>query len=157
MGTTAFAAVGQGDRVSVAWLGDSRAYVVGPYGAGPLTADANQAGERMLDWHRGLAPTWEGLGFALVRYVGHFDDLGQAAPLAPAHTSLLLRPDERLLLCSDGITDYVGDNQAEVCAIFSAEAERGEPEEVARRLVELANRGGGGDNATVIVAAPAAA
>lgn len=152
MGTTAVVAVGQGNRINIGWLGDSRAFVIGPYGAGMLTADANQAGERMLDWHRGQSATWDGTGFALVRYVGHFDDLGHAEPLPASHTSLVLLPGERLVLCSDGITDYIADSQAEVAAVLGTRAASGEPDDIARTLVDLANKGGGGDNATVIVA-----
>jgi serine/threonine protein phosphatase PrpC len=156
MGTTAIVAIAQGNRVSLGWLGDSRAFVVGPYGASQLTADANQAGERMVDWHRGLSPTFDATGFALVRYVGHFDELGHAEPLPALHAQLLLLPDERLVLCSDGITDYIADSQAEVSGVLASEVsdETLDPDEVARKLVDLANRGGGGDNATVIVAAP---
>jgi protein phosphatase len=152
MGTTAVVAVAQGNLVSIAWLGDSRAFVVGPYGASQLTADANQAGERMIEWFNGSVPTFDATGFALVRYVGHFDDEGNAEPLGALHTSLVLLPGERLVVCSDGISDYVADSQAEVCAVIGGEVANADPDDAARRLIELANRGGGGDNATVIVA-----
>lgn len=155
MGTTTVIAVAQGNHVSLGWLGDSRAYVVGQYGASQLTADANQAGERMVDWHRGLAPGFDATGFALVRYIGHFDELGHPEPLPALHGALTLLPDERLLLCSDGITDYIADSQAEVASVIGAQSLLGDCDEVARALVELANRGGGGDNATAIVVSPA--
>jgi serine/threonine protein phosphatase PrpC len=152
MGTTAVVAVGQGNRVTIGWLGDSRAYVVGPYGAGQLTADANQAGERMVDWHRGHAPSFDATGFALVRYVGHFDELGRAEPIPPLITSVQLMPGERLVICSDGVTDYAAGNQGEAAQVIARVAGTGDPEDGARTLIELANRGGGGDNATAIVA-----
>jgi len=155
MGTTSVVAVAQGNRVSIAWLGDSRAYLVGPYGASALTADANQAAERMVDCHHGVAPSFDATGFALVRYIGHFDELGRAEPLPALHTSLTVLPGERLVLCSDGITDYIAENPARAASVLGANANAGDPDECARGLVDLANRGGGGDNATCIVASPA--
>lgn len=152
MGSTAVVAVARGNRVSIAWLGDSRAYVVGAYGASQLTADANQAGERLVDWQRGQLGSFDATGFALVRYVGHFDESGRAEPLPPYHTEIVLLPDERLVICSDGITDYVGNTQADVAAVFTEQADGRDPDDSACALVALANRGGGGDNCTAVVA-----
>ena len=153
MGTTCVAAISRGNRVSIATLGDSRAYLVGPYGASLLTADQNQAAERLRAWHRGLEPTWEPGGFALVGYLGHFNEGGRPEALIPAHTSITLLPGERLVLCSDGITDYIGDCHPEVSVRLGQRAVGGTPDEAARGLIDLANRGGGGDNATVVVVA----
>jgi serine/threonine protein phosphatase PrpC len=154
MGSTAVVAVAQGNRVSYAWLGDSRIYLLGPYGASQLTADANQAGERFVEWHLGRMSSWDASGFALVRYLGHFDEAGHAEPLPPAMGSVLLLPHERLLLCTDGITDYIADNAADAADVVLRAGIAGDVDDCARRLVELANRGGGGDNATVVIAAP---
>lgn len=156
MGTTAIVGIGVGNRVSIGWLGDSRAYVVGPYGAAQLTADLNQAGERVVDWVEGKGPPWDGGGFALVGYVGHFDELGAAVPLGCHHTSIVLHADERLVMCSDGVTDYAGEGPADAARALSEIAAHGDPEEAARRLIDAANRGGGGDNATAIVVTPGA-
>ncbi len=153
MGSTAVVAVGQGNRISLAWLGDSRAYVVGKYGAAQLTADANQAGERIVDWQRGQLAQFDATGFALVRYIGHFNESGQAEPIPPLHTEIVLLPGERLVMCSDGVTDYCATGPAEVARVFTDVVLRADVDSVARALVELANRGGGGDNATAIVAA----
>ncbi len=152
MGTTCTVAVVSGSWVSLAWLGDSRAYLVGPYGASIVTGDENQAGERMRSWHLGLTDAWDPAGYALVGYIGHFDERLRPEGLAAHHTSFHLLPDERLVLCSDGVSDYVGDSHPEVAAAIAATVERTEPEMAARALVDLANRGGGGDNASCIVA-----
>jgi protein phosphatase len=56
-----------------------------------------------------------------------------------------LRPLDRLLLCSDGITGY-----AELTAI-NAVITNTDGENPAADLIELANKGGGGDNSTAIV------
>ena len=56
-----------------------------------------------------------------------------------------LRPGDRLLLCSDGVSSMIDDE-----AIASALGE-GTPEEAAWGLVERANQAGGLDNATALV------
>jgi serine/threonine protein phosphatase PrpC len=135
MGSTAVVAVAQGNRISIAWLGDSRAYVVGKYGASQLTADANQAGERIVDWQRGILPQFDATGFALVRYIGHFDEAGEAEPIPPLHTELVLLPGERLVMCSDGVTDYCATGPAEVARVFTDVVPRSDVDSVARALV----------------------
>ncbi|MCB9694771.1 MAG: protein phosphatase 2C domain-containing protein [Alphaproteobacteria bacterium] len=152
MGTTAVVALVFGNRVWLAWLGDSRAYLCGGYGASLLTFDENQASERLRAWHLGFLDRWDPSGFALIGYLGHFDEMARAEALPAHHTSFTLCPGERLVLCSDGVTDYLGDTHPEA-ALFVADAVRdSDPFEAARNLVAQANRGGGGDNITAITA-----
>jgi protein phosphatase len=63
-----------------------------------------------------------------------------------------LLPGESLVICSDGITDYVAHGEATVAAIIGSVVRSLSAQDAATQLVEMANRGGGGDNATVIVA-----
>ncbi|MBX2802634.1 MAG: protein phosphatase 2C domain-containing protein [Myxococcales bacterium] len=152
MGTTCTVAVVHGNWVSLAWLGDSRSYLVGPYGASLLTADENQAGERLRAWHLNYIDSWDPAGFALVGYLGHFNDMMRPEALSAHHTSFTLLAGESLAICSDGVTDYVGDTHPEVASILAAVGSVDDPDEAARQLVGLANRGGGGDNATCLIA-----
>lgn len=152
MGTTCTVAVVHGNWVSIAWLGDSRAYIVGPYGASLLTSDENQASERLRAWHLGYVDTWDPAGFALVGYLGHFSDMMRPEALSAHHTSFTLLQGERLLICSDGVTDYLGEAHPEVTSILTDLAMQDDPDEASRDLVTRANRGGGGDNATCVVA-----
>ncbi|MEM6925689.1 MAG: protein phosphatase 2C domain-containing protein [Myxococcota bacterium] len=152
MGTTCTAAVVHGNWVSLAWLGDSRAYLVGPYGASLVTADENQAGERLRAWHLSFLEDWDPAGFALVGYLGHFDELVRPEALSAHHTAFTMLPGERLLICSDGITDYLAETHPEVSHLLSHVVIEHDPEESCRELVSLANRGGGGDNATALIA-----
>lgn len=152
MGTTCTVAVAHGSWVQLAWLGDSRAYLVGPYGASLITADENQAGERLKAWHLGFLDAWDPAGFALVGYLGHFNDLIRPEALSAHHTAFTLLPGEHLVICSDGISDYVGETHPEVAAVMAREVGGDDPDEAARRLVGLANRGGGGDNASCVIA-----
>ncbi len=59
------------------------------------------------------------------------------------------QPGDRLLLCTDGLSGVVSD--ASIREVLATEPD---PEHAARRLVELALRGGGPDNVTCIVADP---
>jgi serine/threonine protein phosphatase PrpC len=61
-------------------------------------------------------------------------------------TTHAARPGDRLLLCSDGLTDLVGDT-ALAAALAIPSRER-----CPERLVELALAAGGRDNVSVIVA-----
>ncbi|MBN2797795.1 MAG: protein phosphatase 2C domain-containing protein [Deltaproteobacteria bacterium] len=151
MGTTAIVAMFHGNDVQIATLGDSRVYLVGPYGASLITADQNQAGERIKSWMRGEFSWWDPSGSALVGYIGHFDEWHRPAALPPVFTRLRLLPGERLFMSSDGITDYVGHAHPEVVRAIE-EGLAGRPvDEAAREMVNRANRGGGGDNLTATV------
>jgi serine/threonine protein phosphatase PrpC len=152
MGSTCTVAVVHGNWVSLAWLGDSRAYVVGPYGASLITADENQAAERLRAWHLGFLDAWDPSGFALVGYLGHFSDMMRPEALSAHHAAFTMLPGESLVMCSDGVTDYIGETHAEVAGIISRIVGSYEPEAACRELVALANGGGGGDNATGVIA-----
>lgn len=152
MGSTAVVALIYGNRVWLAWLGDSRAYLVGGYGASLLTFDENQASERLRAWHLNFLDRWDPAGFALIGYLGHFDEMTRAEALPAHHTSFTLVPGERLVLCSDGVTDYIGDAHPVVSARVAQCCSAAEPFDCARALVAAANAGGGGDNITTVVA-----
>lgn len=152
MGTTVVTAVVRGNRAALAWLGDSRAYLVGPYGPAQLTADQNQAGERFTAWVGEQERNWDPNGFALVGYLGHFDGLGQPDALPPSHAAFTLLPGERLLLCTDGVTDYIGEQPPDVAALIADCLTEEHIDDAACELIRAANRGGGGDNITAVVA-----
>lgn len=151
MGTTVVVVHARGNRLHLAWLGDSRAYVVGPWGAGLLTADDNVSGESFGRWCSGTARAWHPDGHALVRYLGHFDDRDAPSAFRPHHASLVLRRDERLVILTDGITDYIAHDEASLAARIAATASEGTVDEACRALVGLANAAGGGDNATAVI------
>ena len=64
----------------------------------------------------------------------------------PALERLEARLGDRLLLCSDGLSDYV--DEAEIAASLAV----GSRERSAERLLELALAAGGRDNVSVVVA-----
>jgi protein phosphatase len=71
----------------------------------------------------------------------------QGRPLDPSLTVLTPRPGDRYLLCSDGLSDVVGDD-----ALARAMTVHSEPDRCAKELVALALAAGGPDNITAIVA-----
>lgn len=57
-----------------------------------------------------------------------------------------LRPGDRLLICSDGLTNMLSDD-----TIASALRRHADPQQAADTLVDMANQAGGDDNITVVV------
>ncbi|HET9947856.1 MAG TPA: protein phosphatase 2C domain-containing protein [Longimicrobiales bacterium] len=141
MGTTATLAGIRADRVHVAQVGDSRAYLVRNGTARRLTRDQSLVQE-MID--SGVLSEDEARSVARNRIL---QALGPAPSVRPALGSHELRPGDRLLVCSDGLPRVVSDD--EIAKVVS-----GAPDERAacERLVALANERGGPDNVTVLVA-----
>jgi len=73
--------------------------------------------------------------------------LGLGPELDVDQIEIQLEAGDRLLVCSDGLTNMLDDDT------IAAHLGSGAPEEVAWNLVEAANRAGGHDNITVVVVA----
>jgi serine/threonine protein phosphatase PrpC len=146
MGTTltAMALVGGEDGADVlalANVGDSRAYVLSDGGLIQVTDDHSLAEERMRHGEMTEAE-------AAVHPQRHIltRALGVSSEVETDMWELHLRSGDRVLLCSDGLTNEVGmDEMTDVLVSVR------DPEEAAQRLVEVANEHGGSDNITVIV------
>ena len=123
--TTIVAAVIRADEAIIANLGDSRAYLIRDGICRQLTEDHSGAMEH-----------------AITRFAG--DPRG----IQPDIYVESLRPDDRLLLCSDGLTRHV--TPEEIASTTTGEDVR----VAASALVDLANARGGQDNVTVVVHAP---
>lgn len=153
MGTTVVLGLIVGDQLHIATLGDSRAYLVGACGAGVLTGDQNLRLEWLRSWQGDRPIELHGDGNMLTGFVGHFDDQGHPSSHLPVvHRHLTLLPGETLLLCSDGFTDYAATTPSELSRLIEAAAARDDLHDGCRELVQWANRGGGGDNITVMMA-----
>ena len=123
--TTIVAAVVRADEAIIANLGDSRAYLIRDGSCRQLTED-----------HSG------DLEHAITRFAG--DPRG----IQPDIFVESLRADDRLLLCSDGLTRHV--RPEEIASAVGGEDVRA----AASALVDLANARGGEDNVTVLLHAP---
>lgn len=142
-GTTLTAAFSIGRALFVGHVGDSRGYLFRDGQLLRLTRDHTVA-QRLVD--QGQIDPMEAathrLRNVLTRSLGHKD-----APVQPDVTRAVLNDDDRLLVCSDGLTDMLTDDV--IAQILGSELP---PAAVCRALVDLANQAGGRDNVTVAVA-----
>jgi protein phosphatase len=142
MGTTLTAAIVAGDRAHLVHVGDSRAYLLRAGALRQLTEDHTlvnrmlKAGE-ITEREAAVHPHRNVILRAL----------GQDPDVAIDEQDVGLIEGDRLLLCSDGLTVMVPEDQLQ--AILEATAAA--PQEAAERLVRAANGAGGIDNITVVV------
>src|SRR5262249_48759882 len=126
------------DALIVAHAGDSRAYLFRGGELRRLTRD-HTLGQQLADRDPAAAAR---LSHVLTRCIG-----GPDPGCEPDVARHRLADGDRLLRCTDGLTDRVDD------ASIARELGRGtSSDEVCRALVERALDGGGRDNVTVVVA-----
>ena len=141
MGTTLTAALVEGDEVSFAHVGDSRAYVYRDGELRLLTSDHSLVEElrrqgRLTDEQAEDHPQRSIITRAL----------GPEAEVEVDTLTFSARPGDVFVLCSDGLTTMLKDERiAEVIETASS------LDEAAKRLVDEANEAGGRDNITVVV------
>lgn len=142
MGTTCTAAIVCSDRLAVAQVGDSRAYLLRQGQLRTLTRDQTLA-EELVD--KGVLKPQEVDRFPLRHVLARA--LGIEPHVEPVMTNLDLVEGDRLLLCSDGLHGAVsGETIHDVLRTSS------DVSEASSRLVEAALAAGGPDNVTVVVA-----
>jgi serine/threonine protein phosphatase PrpC len=141
MGATINAAWIDGMRLSIAHVGDSRAYLLRSGSLQQLTSDHSLVAEQV---RRGILTPAEAersdMQSVLLRALGAHPDIEVDSE---EHT---LFSSDVLLLCSDGLTRMV--TEPEIAGTLQAEPD---PTKASERLVELANEQGGADNVTAIV------
>jgi PPM family protein phosphatase len=121
-------------------VGDSRAYLLRDRKLRRLTRDQTM-GEYLMENYQLTASEAERGGYnnVLSSAIG-------AADMTPAVHRVELEEGDVLLLCTDGLTKHVSEEQAQ-----SVLMKHGGPEPSCRELVDLALAGGGVDNVTAIV------
>ena len=142
MGTTCTAAIVLPDRLIVAQVGDSRAYLLRDGHLRLLTRDQTMADQ--LVEAGALRP--EDVSHYPYRHV-LLQAVGTQSTIRPTQSEVRLRRGDRILLCSDGLHGPVPDH--EIAEILGAAADISD---VARELIQAALAAGGPDNVTVIVA-----
>lgn len=142
MGSTLVAVLIEGDRAYVATIGDSRAYVL--RGDTLLRLTKDQTYLQMLIDHRVLTPP-EIERFPHKNVI--LQAVGRTKALRIPIKQWALRRNDLILLCSDGLTGEIGDD--EVRAILRAAPSL---DDATRSLVAAANARGGHDNITVVLA-----
>lgn len=142
MGTTLTAAWVEGEGAVIAQVGDSRAYLFRGGHLKQLTKDQSLVGKLIED---GIISEEEAERIAGKNII--LQALGSEEPLEVVAERVRLQPGDLLLLCTDGLSTVVSNKEIE------EDLRRGgAPAEVAQRLIALAEKRGGPDNITVIVA-----
>ena len=141
MGTTMTACVLQGDKIAIAHVGDSRAYLLHAGKLQQLTRDHSWVADmveqgQLTEEEARVHPNRSVITRAL----------GSDPHMQPDLYEVTASEGDRLLLCSDGLTGMVedGDIQAMLARIR-------DPQRCAAALVNEAIAHGGADNITVIV------
>ncbi|MDS0133023.1 MULTISPECIES: PP2C family protein-serine/threonine phosphatase [unclassified Amycolatopsis] len=140
MGTTLTAVLFAGTRLGLVHVGDSRAYLLRGGQFAQITRDDSFVNE-LLEQGR-ITPEEAAVhpqrSLLLKALTGH--------EVEPSLTVREARAGDRYLICSDGLSGMVSDETlAEAVQIP-------DPQQCADRMIELALKGGGTDNVTVIIA-----
>jgi serine/threonine protein phosphatase PrpC len=143
MSTTVVLALCRPDRLHIAHVGDSRAYLIHGDAMRQLTEDHSVAAE-MIRAGR-LTPS-----AARRHRARHLITrcLGSPDSAEPELLSLPWSRGSYLLLCSDGLTDMVHDEEIKEVVLSGGAQVQASCE----RLVDIANTHGGADNITVVLA-----
>jgi serine/threonine protein phosphatase PrpC len=141
MGTTLTALLFSATQAVLAHVGDCRAYLLRGDGLTQLTRDDTYV-QLLVDQ-----------GVITAEQAAHHPRRAvvtqalQGEPVTPAYTALTPEKGDRWLLCSDGLSTVVPFG-----AVDEAVRTIADPHACARHLLDLALRGGGPDNVTVVVA-----
>ena len=141
IGATVVALLIEGDRGTLAWAGDSRAYRLRRGRLERLTRDHSLVQELVDRGEISEAEAeWHPRRNVVTRAVG----AGEA--VEPAFAELAFEEGEVVLLCSDGLTRCVPD--AEIAALLAGAED---PGRACRALVEAALAAGAPDNVSAVV------
>jgi serine/threonine protein phosphatase PrpC len=131
--------------IALAHVGDSRAYLIRDRCISPLTTDHSfvqrLVSEGRISHDEARTHPQQNV---LLRALGVEDQL------PPDITIHLLHPHDIVILCTDGLTKMLEEQDILDCVL----AFQRSPDEMCRQLIDAANARGGKDNTTVIVIAP---
>lgn len=140
MGTTMVAAVAQDGKLFVANVGDSRLYAVGGE-IRQITMDHSLVEELIrkgeLERKKGRNHPEKNI---ITKAMGSKDEV------MPDFFEIEINAEEKYLLCSDGLSNMVEDDE-----IRDIMAESNNLEEIAQELIDRANYYGGSDNISVVI------
>lgn len=141
MGTTVVVGVMQNDYLCFGFVGDSRAYLI-----------ANSTIQQLSEDHSLVAQLVKSSSITPEEALHHpyknviTRSLGTSDRVQPDLLYVKVEPGDRILLCSDGLTNLVSDAE-----ILNAISYHEDPQEACQVLVDLANANGGSDNISVIL------
>lgn len=141
-GTTLTAAVIVGDQVTIAHVGDSRAYFLHPDRRIELLTHDHSLVQRLVE----LGQISEEEALVHPNRNVLYRALGQPEPLNPDIQTYPMPHPGYLLICSDGLWGTVTDDD-----IVKIVRKAGNPSDACKQLVDAANSAGGPDNISVIL------
>jgi serine/threonine protein phosphatase PrpC len=141
MATTVTAVALDGDRLCIVHVGDSRGYLLRDGELWQVTRDDTYVQELVDGGYLTAAQARRHPQRSLIT------NAVQGGDLRPATVTLPGRAGDRLLLCSDGLSDVVPDE-----TIAATLLTYGDPVDCAAQLIKEAHRAGAPDNVTVVVA-----
>lgn len=142
MGTTIVAIAIENDMMSIAHVGDSRAYKIDEKQLTPLTIDHSWVAEMQQQHQLTREEASSVVGKNIITRA-----LGVKQTVEVDYRLLKIRAGDLFLLCSDGLCGYADDEE-----IFDAvKHHRENIDKMADQLVQMANERGGSDNVSVII------
>ncbi|MGD2127443.1 MAG: Stp1/IreP family PP2C-type Ser/Thr phosphatase [Desulfobacteraceae bacterium] len=144
MGTTLVGLLVDGEKLVLANIGDSRAYRIRDNTIQQLTNDHSLVMEEV---RRGLITQEEARAHPQKHIVSRA--LGISDSPEVDISSLEVQENDLYLLCSDGLSDMVPDEEIR----FLVQSNRNNPlKELGQKLIDAANNRGGKDNITIVLA-----
>ena len=141
MGATVVVALLRKDRAFIANLGDSRAYRYRKGRLVQLSCDHSVVFELLnaghIESHQAEDHVAQG---QLTQYIGMDENA------SPYIRSFCLQQKDRLLLCSDGLTDMINDREIAETLKYQKD-----PQSACHAFIKAANVAGGHDNVTVLI------
>ncbi|HVR43508.1 MAG TPA: Stp1/IreP family PP2C-type Ser/Thr phosphatase [Thermoanaerobaculia bacterium] len=141
MGTTVVASLVEGETMSLAHVGDSRAYLIRDEQMSRITNDHSWVFEQV---QAGMLTEAEAEHHPLRNVITRA--LGGSLTVVPEACEIDCRPGDLFLLCSDGLTGMVPEEEILRLLVGGNDLPR-----TAAALVEIANARGGHDNITAVL------
>jgi serine/threonine protein phosphatase PrpC len=155
MGATCACALIVDERLYIAYVGDSRIYLLRNEKIQRLSIDHTWIQEAV---DAGILDPEQAKNHpnahVIRRYLGSKQPVepdtrlrlnpGESNTRSEANQGLHLRPNDQIFLCSDGLTDLVEDQE------ISEALQKFDQEQAIQKLIDLANERGGHDNITVV-------
>ena len=140
MGTTMVAAVCQDDKLFVANIGDSRLYAIGN-DIKQITMDHSLVEELIRD---GKLERKKGRNHPEKNIITKA--MGSKEEVIPDFFEIDINPEDKYLLCSDGLSNMVEDDEIRDIVIDNEDLR-----DIAQALIDRANYYGGADNISVVI------
>jgi serine/threonine protein phosphatase PrpC len=141
MGATVTAALVDGDQAFIAEVGDSRAYLIRNGNIKQVTTDQSFVAQLIA---RGIIKPEDAVQHPRKNVI--LQSIGTQEIVQVAVSMFQIKQGDRLLICSDGLSNLVHTGEM----LYFCETMT--PAEACRRLIDVAKERGGQDNITVIIA-----